>query len=101
MPDEDDTKRVLDGWVAALLEELGLPDAPVDVTEILRLAGVSAHSVIRPAAPVTTWIVGYAAGLAASGGDAPSDATGRPDDAFGGAAARAEALARRYGQAAP
>lgn len=55
----------LDAWVSELLEGLEIADAPVDVDAILAMAGVAAHSVIRPAAPVTTYIAGYAAGLAA------------------------------------
>ncbi|MBM6621803.1 molybdopterin-guanine dinucleotide biosynthesis protein [Micrococcaceae bacterium RIT802] len=58
----------LDAWVAELLEGLEIPDAPVDVDSILGMAGVAAHSIIRPAAPVTTYIAGYAAGLAAGAG---------------------------------
>ncbi|MGN6741803.1 MAG: DUF6457 domain-containing protein [Amnibacterium sp.] len=30
---------------------------------MLGLAGVAAHNVVRPAAPVTTFLAGYAAGL--------------------------------------
>lgn len=58
----------LDAWVTELLEGLEIPEAPVDVDSILGVAGVAAHSIIRPAAPVTTYIAGYAAGLAAGAG---------------------------------
>jgi len=51
----------LDDWVAALAVELGV-ELDVDVRGLLDLARVAAHSVDRPAAPLTTFLVGYAAG---------------------------------------
>jgi Domain of unknown function (DUF6457) len=48
-------------WVADLQRELGI-DLSVDVTDLLELARVAAHQVARPAAPLTTFLVGYAAG---------------------------------------
>jgi hypothetical protein len=39
------------------------------VKAVLGLAGVAAHRVVRPAAPLTTYLVGYAAGRAAAGGE--------------------------------
>lgn len=51
----------LDDWVAALAAELGV-ELDVDVRGLLDLARVAAHSVDRPAAPLTTFLVGYAAG---------------------------------------
>ena len=41
----------------------------------LSLAGVAAHSVVRPAAPLTTFIAGFAAGLASGSGQAPDAAS--------------------------
>ncbi|HKA68865.1 MAG TPA: DUF6457 domain-containing protein [Actinomycetes bacterium] len=52
----------LDDWVAALKGELGI-ELDVDVRGLLELARVAAHGVDRPAAPLTTFLVGYAAGL--------------------------------------
>ena len=56
----------LDSWVEALEAELGLPPGTVDVGAVLDLARDAAHAVARPAAPVTTYAVGYAEGLAAA-----------------------------------
>jgi hypothetical protein len=64
-PDQD---AVLRSWCAELSRALGL-DAEVDIDAVLGLAGVAAHSIVRPAAPLTTYLVGYAAGLAAGRGD--------------------------------
>ncbi|GGM09074.1 DUF6457 domain-containing protein [Promicromonospora citrea] len=81
----------LHDWVAALEKELGLPPGTVDVRAVLDLARDAAHAVERPAAPVTTYAVGYADGLAAAGGLGAA-ASGDPD-----AATRASGLAERWG----
>jgi len=76
----------LEDWVAALSAELGV-DVEVDVRLLLEVARDAAHHVDRPAAPLTTFLVGYAAGV-----------SGRPDAVAAAAtvaevAARAQALA--------
>ena len=70
---------VLEQWTEALAAELGVP-VTVDERLLLEVARDAAHSVARPAAPLTTFLVGYAAALA--GGDAE-------------AVARASAVAQR------
>ena len=67
------TPEGLDDWVkavAARLDEDGatLGDLQVDIGVVLDLARDAAHGVARPAAPVTTFLLGYAAGRA--GGNA-------------------------------
>jgi hypothetical protein len=59
------TKEVtmLDDWTTALARELGLDDA-VDTALLLGLARDAARLVERPAAPLTTFMVGLAAGRA-------------------------------------
>ena len=64
-PAEDAT---LVTWCADLGEALDLADVEVDITKLLGLAGRAAHTVLRPAAPLTTYLVGFAAGLAAASG---------------------------------
>jgi hypothetical protein len=92
----------LDSWVEALETELGLPPGTVDVGAVLDLARDAAHAVARPAAPVTTYAVGYAAGLAAAARSTAGEAAyGRanPADAQDVAAEiadRAAALAARW-----
>lgn len=51
---------VLDEWTSAVKAELGI-DLDVDVHGLLDLARDAAHGVARPAAPLTTFLVGYAA----------------------------------------
>jgi hypothetical protein len=58
------TNITLDDWVAAMAAELGLDEFEVDVQRVLDLAGDAAHSVTRVAAPLTTFVAGYAAGRA-------------------------------------
>lgn len=67
-PDSSSRDEILAEWSARLSVELGLAGLDVNVDAILRLAGVAAHSIVRPAAPLTTFIVGYAAGIAAADG---------------------------------
>lgn len=59
----------LQTWIAALETELGLDPGTVEMNAVLDLARDAAHAVARPAAPLTTYAVGYAAGLAAASGD--------------------------------
>jgi hypothetical protein len=49
-------------WMGELSSELGV-DPDVDVDVVLDLARDAAHQVDRPAAPLTTFLVGYAAAL--------------------------------------
>lgn len=57
----------LSAWTAELSEALGL-DLEIEIDDILDLARDAAHQVERPAAPITAFLVGYAA--AARGGTA-------------------------------
>lgn len=67
MKSQDET---LEEWCRLLLRAFELEDVQVDVNEVLSIAGVAAHSVVRPAAPLTTFIAGFAAGLASGSGQA-------------------------------
>ena len=52
---------MLDEWLSELAEILGVED-DVDQTELLDVARVVAHGVERRAAPLTTFLIGVAAG---------------------------------------
>ena len=71
MSDHDDIDGILDVWADEVRAALGI-DAEVDVKAVLGLAGVAAHAVVRPAAPLTTYLVGFAAGRAAALGEDPA-----------------------------
>ncbi|MFE3016873.1 DUF6457 domain-containing protein [Streptomyces sp. NPDC059256] len=81
--------HVLDEWIAAVKDELDI-ELDVDVSGLLDLARDAAHGVARPAAPLTTFLVGYAAGAAAH----------RGEEAVAAATRKAEALARRWAEEA-
>ncbi|MFF8789040.1 DUF6457 domain-containing protein [Streptomyces sp. NPDC015125] len=53
--------NVLDEWITAVKAELGI-ELDVDTASLLDLARDAAHGVARPAAPLTTFLIGYAAG---------------------------------------
>ena len=59
----------LQEWVKALGDELEVP-GDVDIDLLLDVARDAAHSVSRPAAPLTTFLVGYAAAARGGGPDA-------------------------------
>ncbi|MEU2225355.1 NTP transferase domain-containing protein [Streptomyces sp. NPDC018347] len=64
---------VLDEWISAAKNELGI-DLDVDTGVLLDLARDAAHGVARPAAPLTTFLVGYAAARAGGGPEAVAEA---------------------------
>ena len=74
----------LHDWIDELSDVLDV-DAEVDEALVLDLARVAAHSVARPAAPITAYILGFAAGAA-----------GADSDATEALAARAQRLAESW-----
>lgn len=69
-------ERTLDDWIAEVSTELGI-DLDVDVPGLLDLARVVAHGVARPAAPLTAFLVGYAAAQQGGGAKAVAEANAR------------------------
>lgn len=65
---DEDIKQRMDAWVAEIAAELQVP-VPGDISSILDVAKDAAHSVARPAAPVTTFLLGYAVAQGADAGD--------------------------------
>ena len=49
----------MDDWISAACLELGI-SPPLSIPAILDLARDAAHNVERPAAPITTYLLGYA-----------------------------------------
>lgn len=68
MSSREDEDKILEQWCTRLVDALEVQGLDVDITSVLGLAGRAAHSVMRPAAPLTTYVVGYAAGIAAAKG---------------------------------
>lgn len=71
----------VEGWVEKLCHELGIRADEFDIVAVLDLARDAAHHVERRAAPLTTFIAGYAAG-ARGGGRAEIDAQLKAASAF-------------------
>ncbi|WFB08521.1 molybdenum cofactor guanylyltransferase [Streptomyces sp. LX-29] len=71
--------HVLDEWITAVKAELGV-DLDVDTAALLDLARDAAHGVARPAAPLTTFLVGYAAAQRGGGPEALADAMRKATD---------------------
>lgn len=89
-PAASDQDAILRAWCVVLVDRLALGGVEVDVDAVLALAGEVAHAVIRPAAPLTAFVVGYAAGRAVESG-ASTDAS-----AFAAAAASAREAAADF-----
>ncbi|PZH08841.1 molybdenum cofactor guanylyltransferase [Streptomyces sp. NTH33] len=66
--------HVLDEWISAVKDELGI-ELDVDIRALLDLAREAAHGVDRPAAPLTTFLVGYAAAQGRGGPEAVAEAS--------------------------
>jgi hypothetical protein len=71
MADEGTTPGLLAEWNVRLSDALGIPRA--DVESVLDLAGVVARNVVRPAAPLSTFLVGYATAMRAMNGESPTE----------------------------
>ena len=65
---DDDEAQILAQWSHRLAQALQLLDLEFDQEQVLDLARTSARSVTHAAAPITTLMVGYAAGLAVGSG---------------------------------
>lgn len=57
--------NTLEEWTAHILRELDLDAALVEVDTVLDVARDVAHGVARPAAPLTTYLLGVAVGRGA------------------------------------
>ncbi|MCU1543095.1 MAG: hypothetical protein JWM50_960 [Microbacteriaceae bacterium] len=65
----DDAER-MQRWIDAVRGELDIPpNLTLDVPAVLDLARVAAHGVLRPAAPLTTFLAGLAAGRSGGSDD--------------------------------
>ncbi|WP_163567473.1 DUF6457 domain-containing protein [Fodinicola feengrottensis] len=54
--------NTLEEWTKQVVAEFGLDSAALDQTVVLDIAKDVAHGVARPAAPLTTFLVGVAVG---------------------------------------
>lgn len=63
--------KELDEWALGLLKALEIPETEVNIDKVLAMSADVAHGVVRPAAPLTSYILGYVVGLAEASGQAP------------------------------
>lgn len=63
----------LEEWTEAVKQELGI-ELDVDIAALLDMTRVAAHNVQRPAAPLTSFLVGYAAASRGGGATAVAEA---------------------------
>ncbi len=68
--DQEVAREAIELWVQELTHHLEIEETDVDIDALLKLAGQAAHTVVRPAAPITTFLVGYVSGLAEASGQA-------------------------------
>lgn len=61
--------EALEGWLAALAAELGVDAGLVPIGAVLDIARDVAYGVARPAAPLSTFLVGLAAAQRAAAGE--------------------------------
>ncbi|MFD2674642.1 DUF6457 domain-containing protein [Gulosibacter bifidus] len=61
-------------WVAQISPALGLRADEVPTADLLSLTGVVAHGVVRPAAPITSFIMGLVLGRGTVSSYAEADA---------------------------
>lgn len=66
----------LAAWVDEIAGQLGV-EVDVDIAELLELAGDVEREMERPAAPLTTFLVGYAAGRGGNGPALVRELTGK------------------------
>ncbi|WP_102191979.1 DUF6457 domain-containing protein [Microbacterium aurantiacum] len=75
-----DSPAVLEEWVTALAEALGIEDTDVPTDLLLGLTREVAHGVVRPAGPLATYLVG----IAVTAGMPVEDAVARTRAAIAG-----------------
>lgn len=81
MNDRTHEDAALQEWAERVIAALEIEGLDLDINAILGLAGKAAHAVLRPAAPLTTFLVGYAAGQSTAGGVTSQQAVRTATDA--------------------
>jgi hypothetical protein len=75
MADSEKRGMTLDEWVRAACAELDIPSSDAPVSLVLNLARDVAHNTVRPAAPVTAYLLGIAVGRGADPREAAAKLT--------------------------
>ncbi|WP_300343604.1 DUF6457 domain-containing protein [Nesterenkonia sp.] len=64
------TREALELWIRELVHHLEVEGLQVDVESVVRISDYADSTVVDPAGPVTTFLIGYVAGLAEASGQA-------------------------------
>lgn len=97
MTDERDNEVPgLRDWMAAVVAELGLPEDVIVPSPLLDTARDVANAVVRPGAPMSTYLIGVALGLQLAGAGAAGDTDQDTAQRVRELAARVQDLAARY-----
>ena len=98
--DRDNEVPGLREWMAAVVAELGLPDDVVVPSPLLDTARDVANAVVRPGAPMSTYLIGVALGLqlagVGTGADNEHETAQDTEQRIRDLAARVQDLAHRY-----
>lgn len=58
---DEDIMGTLGEWADKVAADLDVdPPGADQISQLLGVAGIAAHEVVRPAAPITTFLIGYA-----------------------------------------
>jgi len=93
--------EALDEWLAAAAAELGLEPGRIDIGVVLDVARDVAHGVARPAAPLSTYLLGLAVGRAearTAGAEADAADVADAELSLAESAAVLTALAERWAE---
>jgi CTP:molybdopterin cytidylyltransferase MocA len=98
--DRDNEVPGLREWMTAVVTELGLPDDVVVPSPLLDTARDVANAVVRPGAPMSTYLIGVALGLqlagVGTGADNEHETAQDTEQRIRDLAARVQDLAHRY-----
>ena len=89
-------------WMDAVVQDLGLPPEVIVPSPLLDVARDVANTVIRPGAPMSTYLIGVALGLRLAGGGTGGDGAGagqETEQQVVELATRVQQLAARYAEA--
>jgi molybdopterin-guanine dinucleotide biosynthesis protein A len=94
--DRDNEVPGLRDWMAAVVAELGLPEDVIVPSPLLDTARDVANAVVRPGAPMSTYLIGVALGFQLAGADSEVDNEQDTAQRVRELAARVQDLAFRY-----
>lgn len=65
-----ETGESVDYWIRELVHHLEVEGVKIDLESVVQLSDLADETVVDPAGPLTTFLIGYVAGLAEASGQA-------------------------------